>query len=222
MLRYVAEVHIVHWDTKYGNFVNATKHNDGLAVLGVLVEVNTNIFHLEQKNRILTLVLNGRLISCKLETTLLSAISNNSRNSWMSDAPKPTSCPIPSQLPISFRTALQASTDTQGLWPTPGVTKTSSGRYSTPQSPFPKDRYYNLTEWLHSFEMDIDVIHIYSWPNSDSSPTTMAGSWLGTSVQLSTVTGELSFTIRHHDEWPDWFKIFNANFIGRCTDIVRI
>jgi carbonic anhydrase len=60
LFRYVAEVHIVHWDTKYGNFVNATKHNDGLAVLGVLVEVNTNIFHLEQKNRILTLVLNGR------------------------------------------------------------------------------------------------------------------------------------------------------------------
>lgn len=52
MFRYVAEVHIVHWDTKYGNFVNATKHNDGLAVLGVLVEVNTNIFHLgtEEQN----------------------------------------------------------------------------------------------------------------------------------------------------------------------------
>ena len=37
--RYAAEVHIVHWNLKYGNFANATKHNDGLAVLGVLIGV---------------------------------------------------------------------------------------------------------------------------------------------------------------------------------------
>ena len=36
---YVAEAHIVHWDMKYGSFITATKHNDGLHVLGILIEV---------------------------------------------------------------------------------------------------------------------------------------------------------------------------------------
>nr|CAH0111982.1 unnamed protein product [Daphnia galeata] len=50
--QYAAEVHIVHWNLKYGTFVNATKHNDGLAVLGVLIELqdedNDAFSHIEQ------------------------------------------------------------------------------------------------------------------------------------------------------------------------------
>ena len=33
-------MHFVHYNTKYGTFENATKHPDGLAVLGVFVKVN--------------------------------------------------------------------------------------------------------------------------------------------------------------------------------------
>ena len=32
-------MHIVHYNTKYGSFANAVPHPDGLAVLGVLIEV---------------------------------------------------------------------------------------------------------------------------------------------------------------------------------------
>lgn len=34
------QLHFVHWNTKYGSFGEALKHGDGLAVLGVFVEVN--------------------------------------------------------------------------------------------------------------------------------------------------------------------------------------
>ncbi|XP_046449504.1 putative carbonic anhydrase 3 [Daphnia pulex] len=50
--QYAGEVHIVHWNKKYGNFVNATKHNDGLAVLGILIDLqdkeNIAFSHIEQ------------------------------------------------------------------------------------------------------------------------------------------------------------------------------
>ncbi|KAM4704600.1 carbonic anhydrase 2-like [Rhinophrynus dorsalis] len=34
-----AELHLVHWNTKYGSFGEAAKHCDGLAVLGVFLKV---------------------------------------------------------------------------------------------------------------------------------------------------------------------------------------
>ncbi len=37
--RYSAELHLVHYNTKYGSFSEATKYDDGLAVLGVLIKV---------------------------------------------------------------------------------------------------------------------------------------------------------------------------------------
>ena len=33
-----AELHFVHWATKYGNIAEAMKHDDGLAVLGVFIK----------------------------------------------------------------------------------------------------------------------------------------------------------------------------------------
>jgi carbonic anhydrase len=36
---YPAELHIVHYNTKYRSFPDATSHNDGLAVLGILMEM---------------------------------------------------------------------------------------------------------------------------------------------------------------------------------------
>jgi hypothetical protein len=36
---YAAELHFVHFNKKYGSLGNATSHPDGLAVLGVFVEV---------------------------------------------------------------------------------------------------------------------------------------------------------------------------------------
>ena len=36
---YPAELHIVHYNTKYGSFPDATSHSDGLAVLGILMEM---------------------------------------------------------------------------------------------------------------------------------------------------------------------------------------
>ncbi|EPQ16501.1 Carbonic anhydrase 2 [Myotis brandtii] len=37
--KYAAELHLVHWNTKYGDFGTAVKQPDGLAVLGVFLEV---------------------------------------------------------------------------------------------------------------------------------------------------------------------------------------
>jgi len=36
---YAAEIHFVHWNTKYGDIGEALKHGDGLAVLGVFFKV---------------------------------------------------------------------------------------------------------------------------------------------------------------------------------------
>lgn len=44
MKRYPAELHIVHYNTKYGNFSEAVAHPDGLAVLGIMIEVLNNNF----------------------------------------------------------------------------------------------------------------------------------------------------------------------------------
>uniref|UniRef100_F7BGW4 Carbonic anhydrase n=1 Tax=Ornithorhynchus anatinus TaxID=9258 RepID=F7BGW4_ORNAN len=38
-VKYAAELHLVHWNTKYGKFGEAVKHPDGLAVLGVFLKV---------------------------------------------------------------------------------------------------------------------------------------------------------------------------------------
>ncbi|XP_046648360.1 carbonic anhydrase 2-like [Daphnia pulicaria] len=39
---YPAELHLVHYNTKYGSFAEATKHSDGLAVLGIFISVGPN------------------------------------------------------------------------------------------------------------------------------------------------------------------------------------
>jgi carbonic anhydrase len=39
LFRYPAELHIVHYNSKYGSFNGALSHDDGLAVLGILIEV---------------------------------------------------------------------------------------------------------------------------------------------------------------------------------------
>ena len=36
---YPAELHKVHYNTKYGSYINATSFRDGLAVLGVFINV---------------------------------------------------------------------------------------------------------------------------------------------------------------------------------------
>lgn len=38
-LSYPAELHLVHYNTKYGTLTEATKHSDGLAVLGIFLSV---------------------------------------------------------------------------------------------------------------------------------------------------------------------------------------
>lgn len=47
LYRYAAEIHFVHYNTKYGTFAESTKYEDGLAVLGVFVEV---AFHFDDAN----------------------------------------------------------------------------------------------------------------------------------------------------------------------------
>ncbi|KAM5314627.1 carbonic anhydrase 2 isoform 1-T1 [Glossophaga mutica] len=37
--KYAAELHLVHWNTKYGDFGKAVKQPDGLAVLGVFLKI---------------------------------------------------------------------------------------------------------------------------------------------------------------------------------------
>ena len=39
IFRFPAELHIVHFNQKYDNFTEASKHSDGLAVLAILIEV---------------------------------------------------------------------------------------------------------------------------------------------------------------------------------------
>ncbi|EFX88115.1 alpha-carbonic anhydrase [Daphnia pulex] len=54
--QYPAEMHIVHYNSKYGSFNNALPNADGLAVLGVLIELqprdNIAFRHLEQFDNI--------------------------------------------------------------------------------------------------------------------------------------------------------------------------
>lgn len=38
-VRYAAELHLVHYNAKYGNLANAVQNSDGLAVLGVFIQV---------------------------------------------------------------------------------------------------------------------------------------------------------------------------------------
>lgn len=37
--KYAAELHLVHWNTKYGDFGKAVQHPDGLAVLGIFLKI---------------------------------------------------------------------------------------------------------------------------------------------------------------------------------------
>ncbi|KAM4688902.1 carbonic anhydrase 2-like [Discoglossus pictus] len=38
-VQYAAELHLVHWNTKYANYDEAVKHRDGLAIIGAFVQV---------------------------------------------------------------------------------------------------------------------------------------------------------------------------------------
>ncbi|XP_044279852.1 carbonic anhydrase 2-like [Varanus komodoensis] len=40
-VKYDAELHLVHWNTKYSSFTEAVKHPDGLAVVGVFLKVGS-------------------------------------------------------------------------------------------------------------------------------------------------------------------------------------
>ena len=50
---YAGELHIVHYNSKYGSFAEATQHSDGLAVLAVLIELgkrdNVALRHIVQQ-----------------------------------------------------------------------------------------------------------------------------------------------------------------------------
>ena len=37
--RRAAELHLIHYNSKYGTYENALNYNDGLAVLGVFIQV---------------------------------------------------------------------------------------------------------------------------------------------------------------------------------------
>ncbi|XP_046637172.1 carbonic anhydrase 14-like isoform X3 [Daphnia pulicaria] len=54
---YAGELHIVHYNTKYGNFIDAIPQEDGLAALGILIKLtdrdNLAFRHLEQFENII-------------------------------------------------------------------------------------------------------------------------------------------------------------------------
>ena len=50
---FAGELHVVHYNAKYGSFSEATKHSDGLAVLAILIELgqqdNVALQHIVQQ-----------------------------------------------------------------------------------------------------------------------------------------------------------------------------
>ncbi|XP_075682153.1 carbonic anhydrase 2-like [Rhinoderma darwinii] len=54
--KYEAELHLVHWNTKYSSFGEAVKHCDGLAVVGVFLKVGSAKPELQQVIDALTLI----------------------------------------------------------------------------------------------------------------------------------------------------------------------
>lgn len=42
---YPAELHMVHYNVKYGSFAEASKYSDGVAVLGIFLKVRFNNCH---------------------------------------------------------------------------------------------------------------------------------------------------------------------------------
>ncbi|XP_051856847.1 carbonic anhydrase 2-like [Antechinus flavipes] len=41
-LKYAAELHLVHWNTKYNSFCDAIHHSDGLAIVGVFLKIGNS------------------------------------------------------------------------------------------------------------------------------------------------------------------------------------
>ncbi|KAK4026003.1 hypothetical protein OUZ56_015032 [Daphnia magna] len=68
---YPAELHLVHYNTKYGSFADATMHSDGLAVLGIFLQVGSS------DNEFLQPLVDqlGEVIADHNETTLTDLVS---------------------------------------------------------------------------------------------------------------------------------------------------
>lgn len=74
--RFPAELHIVHFNQKYDNFTEASKHSDGLAVLAVLIEVTRHKSTIYSKYLVVTYTFTN--LRWKGGTTLRFDILNTS------------------------------------------------------------------------------------------------------------------------------------------------
>ena len=73
--RYAAEMHLVHYNTKYSSFAEATSYPDGLAVLGVMLHPQSVIGHKGISKITQTVVAPPSLIKAGAEGSLPSPLS---------------------------------------------------------------------------------------------------------------------------------------------------
>ena len=142
--RYPGEMHMVHYNSRYANFAEASRHSDGLAVLAIFLQVNTIfIIKLSSNNTSQITIQPIMVISWQRRTMrrwnrcwISSARSSKRAKKWL----WPPNCHCASCCPTTLRTSIAIS----DRWPLPDVRRSSRGPSSIRPSPYLRIKYFFL------------------------------------------------------------------------------
>lgn len=161
---YAAEIHFVHFNKKYGSMGNATSHPDGLAVLGVFVEVTRCFWG--------RLTLRWRKVWLNRSRTRKTQRLNRWRTLWIRWTLRSTKRPSIRTFPCvnSCRTRWPSSTGTRDRWPLLPAMKSSRGLFLTRRFPCPRNRYSSRPEILHetaNWDCTVKKLQVFSRDGED-------------------------------------------------------